>query len=79
VKLALEGDSADKGEKIEILVPRSNSDVKEILQEYEEDKEKLEDMPSVEELEEEINELVYGLYDLDDEEIKVIEDFLEKF
>ncbi|MFB6182579.1 MAG: Eco57I restriction-modification methylase domain-containing protein, partial [Candidatus Nanohaloarchaea archaeon] len=49
VKKALEGDSASKGDEIEILVPRSNSDVKEILQEYEDDKEKLEDMPSVEE------------------------------
>jgi hypothetical protein len=79
VKKALEGDSASKGEEIEILVPRSNSDVKEILQKYEDDKEKLEEMPSVEELEEEINELVYDLYDLDEDEIGVIEDFLEKF
>ena len=79
VKKALEGDSASKGDEIEILVPRSNSDVKEILQEYEDDKEKLEEMPSVEELEEDINELVYDLYDLDEEEIEVIEDFLEKF
>lgn len=79
VKKALVGDSASKGEEIEILVPRSNSDVKEILQEYEDDKEKLEEMPSVEELQEEINELVYDLYELNDEEIDVIEDFLGKF
>ena len=79
VKKALEGDSASKGDEIEILVPRSNSDVKKILQEYEDDKEKLEEMPSVEELEEEINELVYDLYNLDEQEVEVIEDFLEKF
>jgi len=79
VKLALEGDSVKKNEKIEVLVPKSNSEVKQILQEYEEDKEKLEEMPTMEELEEEINEIVYELYGLDDDDIEVIEEFLEKF
>lgn len=36
-------------------------------------------MPNVEELEEEINEIVYDLYGLDEEDVEVIEDFLEKF
>jgi len=79
VKKSFEGDSVKKGEKIEILVPKSNQDVKEILEEYRKDKEKLEEMPSIEELEEEINEIVYELYGLDEEDIDVIEDFLEKF
>ncbi|KXB01519.1 hypothetical protein AKJ43_03330, partial [candidate division MSBL1 archaeon SCGC-AAA261D19] len=79
VKLALEGKSFKKGEKIEILVPKSNKIVKEILEEYEKDKKELEEMPTVEELEEEINQIVYDLYDLDEEDIKVIENFLEKF
>jgi len=75
----LEGDSANKGDEIETLVLRNNSDVEKVLQEYEDDKEKLGEMPSVEELEEEINELVYDLYGLDEDEIEVIEDFLKKF
>jgi len=79
VKLALEGDSVKKNDKIEVLVPKSNSDVKKILQEYEKDKEKLEEMPTIEELEEEINEIVYELYGLDKEDIEVIEKFLQKF
>jgi len=64
---------------VEVLVPKANSVVTEILEEYEADREQLEDMQSVEELEEEINEIVYELYDLDAEEVQVIEDFLEKF
>lgn len=79
IKKALEGKSVRKGEKIEILVPRSNEVVKEILEEYRNDKEKLKEMPTVEELEGEINEIVYDLYDLNEEDIEVIEDFLEKF
>ena len=75
----MEGDSANKGDEIETLVLRNNSDVEKVLQEYEDDKEKLGEMPSVEELEEEINELVYDLYGLDEDEIEVIEDFLKKF
>jgi type I restriction-modification system DNA methylase subunit len=79
VKKSIEGDSVKKGDEIEVLVPRSNAEVKRILEEFEDDKKKLEEMDSVEELEEEINELVYQLYDLDENDIDVIEDFLEKF
>ncbi|MFW6196246.1 MAG: Eco57I restriction-modification methylase domain-containing protein [Thermoplasmatota archaeon] len=79
VEKALKEDSVRKGEKIEILVPKSNKVVKEILEEYRKDKQKLDEMPPVEELEEEINQIVYDLYDLDDKDIEVIENFLEKF
>jgi len=79
IKLTLAGESVKKNEKIEVLVPKSNYEVKQILQEYEEDKENLEEMPTIEKLEEEINEMVYELYGLDDDDIEVIEEFLEKF
>jgi hypothetical protein len=79
VKLSLIGKNVKKGEKIEILVPKSNSDVKETLKEYNEDKKKLNEMPSLEKLEQEINEIVYDLYGLDGDDIDVLEDFLEKF
>ncbi len=79
VKKTLEDDSVKKDEEIEVLVPKSNSDVKQILEKYEEDKEKLEEMPSIEELEEDINEIVYELYGLEEKDIEVIEEFLEKF
>lgn len=79
VKLALEGKSVKKDGKIKVLVPKSNKVVKEILKEYEKDKKKLEEMPSVEELEDEINQIVYDLYGLSEEDVEVIEEFLEKF
>lgn len=79
VRLALKGKSVKKNETIEILVPRSNSDVKRILKEYEADKKKLEEMSTVEELEEKINQIVYDLYGMDEEDIEVVEEFLGKF
>ena len=79
VRLALEGKSVKKGEKLEILVPKSNSVVKEILKDYTKDKKRLEKGKNVEDLEEEINKLVYELYGLDKKDQKVIEEFLGKF
>lgn len=79
VKLALDGKSVKKGEVIEILVPKSNRVVKNILAEYEHDKKELAKMPSIEELEEKIDQVVYDLYGLNEDDIKVIEEFLEKF
>lgn len=79
VRMALEGRNVSKDETVEVLVPKSNSVVEEILEEYEEDHDRLEEGATVEELEEEINEVVYDLYGLDEDDVEVIEDFLEKF
>jgi len=59
-------------------LPRSDKDVETILKQYKEDKKRLEKIP-ISELEDEINDLVYELYGLDEEDRKVIEEFLERF
>lgn len=78
VAIALKGKKAKKVEKIKILIPKDEENVKEILKKYKQDKKKLEEM-SIAKLEEEINELVHDLYGLNEEDKKVIEDFLQKF
>ena len=78
VVAALKGKRTKKDEKLQLLVPKSDAVVKSILTELEEDKVKVKS-PSVVELEAEINELVYKLYGLNDEDVKVIEDFLRRF
>lgn len=79
VTLALEGKSFKKNEKAEILIPKSNTVVKKILEEYENDKKELQGAPSVEELENQLNKIVYKIYGLKEKEIKIVEDFLKKF
>jgi hypothetical protein len=78
VVAALRGKRAKKDEKIQLLIPKSDAIVEEVLKKLEEDRTKAES-PSVAELEEEINKLVYKLYRLNEEDITVIEDFLRRF
>ena len=78
VVTALKGKRAKKDEKLQLLIPKSDAIVEEILKKLEKDKAKTKS-PSVAELEEEINELVYKLYGLTEKDVKVIEDFLRRF
>ncbi|MFQ5887814.1 MAG: TaqI-like C-terminal specificity domain-containing protein, partial [Candidatus Hydrothermarchaeales archaeon] len=78
IKEALEGKKAKKNEKLQFLIPRDDSIVNKILAKLKEDK-KATQNPSVSELEEEINKLVYELYGLNKDDRKVIEEFLERF
>jgi len=75
---ALKGKRAKKDEKLQILIPKSDLIVEEILKKLEEDKARIKS-PSVAELEEEINELVYKFYGLNEKDVKVIDDFLRGF
>jgi hypothetical protein len=77
VVAALKGTSVKKDEKLQLLVPKIDTVVEAILKELKEDKATV-TSPSVAELEAEINELVYKLYGLNEEDIKVIEDFLRR-
>ena len=74
---ALKRKSAKKDEKMQILIPKSNAIVEEILKKLEDNKANTKS-PLVTELEEEINELVYKLYGLNENDVKVIEDFLSR-
>ncbi len=76
--MALEERKVRKGEKIKILVPKDEKIVKEILEKYEKDKKQLDALP-ISRLEDKINELVYELYGLNENDKKVIEEFLERF
>lgn len=78
VVVALKGKHAKKNEKLQLLVPKRDAIVEAILKNLEDDKTQAKS-PSVAELEEEINELVYKLYGLNEEDRKVIEDFLKRF
>ncbi|MBE0517507.1 MAG: hypothetical protein IBX41_09035, partial [Methanophagales archaeon] len=78
IMAALRGKRAKKNEKLQLLVPKSDAIVEAILKELEDDKTQAKS-PSVAELEAEINELVYKLYGLNEEDIKVIEEFLTRF
>ncbi|MGC9445378.1 MAG: TaqI-like C-terminal specificity domain-containing protein, partial [Candidatus Methanospirareceae archaeon] len=78
VVATLEGKHAKKDEKLQLLVPKSDTIVEAMLKELKDDKARI-TSPSVAELEAEINELVYKLYGLNEADIKVIEDFLRRF
>jgi hypothetical protein len=70
--------SAKKDEKKQLLIPKSDAIVEEILKKLEKDNAKTKS-PSVAELGEEINGLVYKLYGLNEKDINVIDDFLRRF
>jgi hypothetical protein len=76
VKAALTGRKVSKGEKITILIPRADSLAKEALAQWQKD---VQEAQGIAALEDEINELVYRLYGLDENDKKVIEEFLGKF
>jgi hypothetical protein len=78
VVTALKGTRTKKDEKKQVLIPKSDTIVEEILNKLESDKAQIKS-PSVAELEDEINELVYTLYGLNENDVEVIDDFLRRF
>ncbi|RMD84111.1 MAG: hypothetical protein D6808_07540 [Candidatus Dadabacteria bacterium] len=75
---SLRGKNFSKDKEVIIRIPRSDSAIEKILSQLEADKKRLAQTP-ISELEDDINELVYELYGLDEEDKKVIEEFLERF
>lgn len=78
VHSAVDGQNVKKGEEISIPIPRDDDDVLALLDEWETDKQVAEET-TIEELEAEIDETVYDLFNLTDEEREVIEEYLEVF
>ncbi len=78
VVTVLKGTRAKKDEKKQVLIPKSDAIVEEILNKLESDKAQIKS-PSVAELEDAINGLVYTLYGLNEKDVKVIDDFLRRF
>ncbi|TQQ81904.1 Eco57I restriction-modification methylase domain-containing protein [Halonotius roseus] len=78
VHAAVNGRNVKSGEEMTIPIPRSDDGVEHLLTELESDKQTVENT-SIEELESDIDEAVYDLFDLNAEEREVIEDYLEVF
>ena len=76
MKAALTGRKVSKSEKIQLLIPRAESLAKEALAQWQKD---VQEAQGIAALEGEINELVYKLYGLDENDKNVIEEFLSKF
>ncbi len=75
---ALKGKSVSKDEELKIAIPRNDGAITKMLKRLKDDKGRL-TSESIADLEDEINKRVYKLYDLDANDIKVIEEFLRKF
>jgi hypothetical protein len=75
---AVNGRNVKSGEATSIPVPRSDDGVEELLGALDEDCREVEST-DIEALEAEIDEAVYDLFDLTDEEREVIEEYLEVF
>ncbi|SDM38809.1 Type I restriction enzyme R protein N terminus (HSDR_N) [Halogranum gelatinilyticum] len=78
VHAAVDGRDMKKGEGQTIPIPKTANGVEELIEALEADKQTVEET-SIEELEAEIDEAVYDLFDLTDDERQVIEDYLEVF
>lgn len=82
VRQALLGDDVDQDEQIEILVPRSDAGVEELLSNWQDDKERRDGLNNIEDIEETIDEAVFNHYfegGLDPEQQEVVNRFLDRF
>jgi hypothetical protein len=75
---AVNGRNAKSGEEMTIPIPRSDDGVAELLSQLDADQREV-DQTDMTELEAEIDEAVYELFELTDDEREVIEDYLEVF
>lgn len=78
VHSAVDDRTVKKGEAVSIAIPRRDEDVAALLAELDADRETVAETDT-EALEAEIDEIVYDLFELTDEERQVIEDFLDVF
>ncbi|MFC3958660.1 Eco57I restriction-modification methylase domain-containing protein [Halovivax cerinus] len=75
---AVNGLDVESGEEVSIPIPRRTEDVIALLAELEEDDETLQES-NIDELEAEIDHLVYDLFDLSEDEREIIENYLQIF
>ena len=78
VLAAVDGRNVKSGEEMTIPIPRSDSGVEELLDRLDDDRTEVE-QTNIDDLEAEIDDAVYDLFDLTEEERKVVEDYLEVF
>jgi len=78
VHAAVDGRNVKSGEETTIPIPRSDDGVVELLDRLEADREEVR-QTNIEDLEAEIDNAVYDLFDLTEDEREVVEDYLEVF
>lgn len=78
VRAAVDGRNAKSGEEMTIPLPRSDSGVEELLSRLREDQQEVE-QTDIKELEAEIDDAVYELFDLTEKEREVVEEYLKVF
>ncbi|WP_244265053.1 hypothetical protein [Halorhabdus tiamatea] len=78
VHAAVDGRNVKSGEETTIPIPRSDEGVVELLDRLDADREEVRET-DIEALEAEIDEAVYDLFDLTEEEREVVEEYLEVF
>lgn len=78
IKEAVNGRNMKKGEKQTIPIPQSEEGVRQLMDDLESDKESIE-TTSVEDIQADIDQTVYDLFDLTDDDQEVIENYLEVF
>ena len=75
---AVNGRNAKRGEEMTIPIPQSDNGVEQLLNRLEEDREEVK-QTDIDELEAEIDEAIYDLFGLSEDERKIIEDYLKIF
>jgi len=78
VHAAVDGRNVKSGEEMSIPIPRRDEDVAALLAELDDDRTTVEET-DIEELEAEIDRVVYDLFDLTQDEREVVEDYLDVF
>ena len=78
VHAAVDGRNVKSGEEMTVPIPRSDDGVAELLGRLEADREEVE-RTDIEDLEANIDEAVYDLFDLTEDEREVVEEYLDVF
>jgi hypothetical protein len=78
VRSAVDGRNAKSGEEMTIPIPQNDNGVEELLNRLREDRQEVNET-NIDKLEAEIDEAVYDLFDLTNDEVQVIEEYLETF
>ncbi len=76
---SIKNSKVSKDQEILLRIPVEDKKIEKIIDMHEKDIEKLEKTTKIEDLEEELNKLVYKLYKIKNSNIKIIDGFLNKF
>ena len=78
VHAAVDGRNVKSGEEMTVPIPRSDDGVEELLNRLEADREEVERL-NIDDLEADIDEAVYDLFELTENDREVVEEYLDVF